>query len=122
MAVSAAYANAMPGPTQALVPRDGTQARPGTPAARLWDQCCRFEGLFLGTLLKELRSTVNTSGGVLSPSAGRKMMDSMFDQALVDTIAERGDSGIAAALYRDFRRHDLVAQESDSPQTIAAMA
>lgn len=106
------YANGVPGPSEALVPSDGRRAAPNSPAGRLWAQCTGFEALFLNTLMKSLRQTVKTEGGVLAPSPGQQMMTGLLDERLVDRLAERGTAGIATALYRDFKRHNLVQPES----------
>ena len=99
------YANGVKGPSEALIPTDGHQTTPGTPAGKLWQQCTAFESLFLNAMMKELRQSVPETGGALAPSPGRKMMQSVMDEKLVDRLSERGTAGIADSLYRDFRRH-----------------
>lgn len=105
---AAGYANGTTGLSEALVPSDGRRAAAGSAAARLWEQCTGFESLFLNAMMKQMRESVHAEGGALAPSPARKMMESMFDERMVERLAERGTAGIADSLYRDFRRHDLV--------------
>lgn len=104
------FANGVTTPST-VAPRD---AAAGSREAKLWEQCCGFEGVFMSKLFEEMRKTVASDGGVLPPSPGRKMMESVADQKLVETLAQRGLVGIADRMYADFVRQTVLQDSADS--------
>ena len=73
-------------------------------SAKLWDACCRFEQVFINTVLREMRKTVESEGGAIPSSMGLSTVNRMFDEHLADRIGGSGLTGVATALYRGFER------------------
>ena len=111
------YANGKAGPSGALAPTDGRQAAAGTRAAKLWQQCCGFESVFLNEMMKSMRKTVPDSKGIMAQSNEQKQIQTMYDEKLSETMAKRGTAGLATRLYDDFRRHDLLHQAQQAGAT-----
>jgi flagellar protein FlgJ len=59
-----------------------------------------LEGLFLGLLLKSMRSTVS-DGGLFKEGTDAKMYKEMFDQEVGRSLARRGGIGLADMIVRD---------------------
>ena len=62
-----------------------------------------LEGLFLNQLFQVMRETVPEDQG-LAAAPGQGMMQSLLDERLADTAAQRMEHGIGEALYRQLAR------------------
>lgn len=113
-------ANGCASPSEAIAPRDGRLATAGTPAARLWEQSVGFEELLLQQLLSRLRQTVDQSGGILAPSAGRRMFEQTRDEKLAGLLASEGRVGLADRLYTQYRPR--IEAEARREQLLSAVA
>jgi Rod binding domain-containing protein len=58
-----------------------------------------FESLFIGQMMREMRSTVPESG-LLGAGSGQQIFREMLDQELSRRAAYSGDFGIGELLYR----------------------
>lgn len=65
----------------------------------LKEACKGFEGMFLGMMYKQMRATV-PENTLFGESNGQKIFRDMYDQKLMDNIAEGGGIGLADMLYR----------------------
>lgn len=72
----------------------------GQNAQQLRQAAEELEGLFLGLLLKSMRSTVG-EGGLFKESTDTKMYKDMFDQEVGRSLARRGGIGLADMIVRD---------------------
>lgn len=75
-----------------------------TPSATKLDKelkeaCKGFEGMFLGMMYKQMRATV-PENTLFGESNGQKIFRDMYDQQLMDNIAEGGGIGLADMLYK----------------------
>ncbi len=59
----------------------------------------QFEGYFLHQLLTEMRKTVPKDTLVADDGNGKQIFQDMMDQTLADTMASRGDLGMAKVMY-----------------------
>ena len=70
-----------------------------------------FEGVFVGMLLKAMRSTVG-KGGLFREGSDTKMFQEMFDEELGRSIARSGGGiGLSQMILRDQARRDASASE-----------
>ena len=60
-----------------------------------------FEAYFIYSLLKEMRKTV-PQDGFLGSGAGQEIYQSLFDEALANTMTERGGIGLSDLLIKKF--------------------
>jgi flagellar protein FlgJ len=76
-----------------------------------------LEGLFLGLLLKSMRSTVG-EGGLFKEGTDAKMYKDMFDQEVGRALARRGGIGLADMIVRDqvLREASRINGKADEPQ------
>ncbi len=72
-------------------------------ARRLRDTAQEFEGVFLGLLLKAMRSSVG-SGGLFREGSDARMYHEMFDQEIGRSLARAGGIGLAEMILRDQAR------------------
>lgn len=114
------YGNQQIGPSEAVSPSDGSRATTGSPEAKLWEQCCQFEGVFLSLVVAQMRQTVDDQGGLFAASSGRRMMQSMMDDAMVTAATQTGRAGLATKLYADFRRHGLMPATDERKLNVSA--
>ena len=91
--------------SQAVSPTNGRLAAGGSKEAKLWQQCCAFEEVFLQIMMKEMQQTVPEGNQALANSSGRTVMQSMMNEKVTEVAGRRGTSGLADMLYADFRRH-----------------
>jgi len=103
------YANQQTALSAASSPTNGRLAKAGSKEAKLWDQCCAFEQIFLQQLMKEMQSTVHDTNSAQATSSGRNVMQSLMDEKVADVAGRRGTSHLADTLYAHFRRQHLVA-------------
>ncbi len=102
------FANQQTGLSAASSPTNGRLAKAGSKEAKLWDQCCAFEQIFLQQLMKEMQSTVHDTNGAQATSSGRNVMQSLMDEKVADVAGRRGTSHLADTLYAHFRRQHLI--------------
>jgi peptidoglycan hydrolase FlgJ len=95
---------------------------PRTPSAGQNPQQLRqaaeeLEGLFLGLLLKSMRSTVS-EGGLFKEGTDSKMYKDMFDQEVGRSLARRGGIGLADMIVRDqvLREASATKEKPDTSQ------
>jgi len=72
----------------------------GQNAQQLRQAAEELEGLFLGLLLKSMRSTVS-EGGLFKEGTDAKMYKDMFDQEVGRALSRRGGIGLADMIIRD---------------------
>jgi len=65
----------------------------------LKDACKGFEAMFLGMMYKQMRATV-PENTLFGESNGQKIFRDMYDQKLMDNIADGGGIGLADMLYK----------------------
>ena len=75
-------------------------------ALRLRKACQGFESIFIHEMLKSMRKTIPESGLMDSGLRG-KIYESMYDEALSKTLAERGALGIGDLLYEQLAPYAL---------------
>ena len=85
----------------------GQKTGPGSP--RLKRVCSQFESLFIASMLKSMRKTVE-DGGLIRESNEGKIFKSMFDEKLALSIANSGGIGLGAMLFEQLTGRD---QDSD---------
>lgn len=72
-------------------------------ADRLRQTAQEFEGVFLGLLLKSMRSSVG-SGGLFKEGTDTQVYREMFDQEIGRGLARAGGIGLAEMILRDQAR------------------
>jgi Rod binding domain-containing protein len=95
----------------------GGQARvelPGNGAAagRVRETAQEFEGVFLGLLLKAMR-TSGGSGGLFGESADSQTYREMFDQEIGRSLAKAGGIGLAQLILRDQALREAAAASAE---------
>lgn len=85
---------------QAGIPTKPQAATPGAEADRLRDTARELEGVFLGLLMKAMRSTVG-SGGLFKEGTDTQTYRDMFDQEIGRSMARAGGIGLAQMVLRD---------------------
>jgi len=81
----------------------GQKTGPGNP--RLKRVCSQFESLFIASMLKSMRKTVE-DGGLIRESNEGKIFKSMFDEKLALSIADSGGIGLGAMLFEQLKGRD----------------
>ena len=81
----------------------GQKTGPGNP--RLKRACSQFESLFIASMLKSMRKTVE-DGGLIRESNEGKIFKSMFDEKLALSIANSGGIGLGAMLFEQLTGRD----------------
>src|SRR3972149_5107872 len=82
-----------PGPRSAI--RDARSEE----AERLRNTAQEFEGMFLGMLMKAMRSTVG-KGGLFKEGSDTQMYREMFDEEVGRALARAGGIGLAQMILR----------------------
>ena len=72
---------------------------------RLKRVCLQFESLFIASMLKSMRKTVE-NGGLIRESNEGKIFKSMFDEKLALSIANSGGIGLGAMLFEQLMGRD----------------
>ncbi|MDE2573668.1 MAG: rod-binding protein [bacterium] len=72
--------------------------------ARLHDAATKFEGVFVGMLLQEMRKTAPTTGIFGQESASEQTFSEMLDQQRATQIANSGSLGVARILEQQLRQ------------------
>lgn len=108
-----------------LVPQIGSHAsRPDAPAGqtagrgmeRLQEATRELEGVFLGLLMKAMRSTVG-NGGLFRNGSDSQAYRDMFDQEIARSMAKSGGIGLAQMILRDQLRREAAAGSADAKKT-----
>ena len=100
-----------PGPRSAI--RDARSEE----AERLRNTAQEFEGMFLGMLMKAMRSTVG-KGGLFKEGSDTQMYREMFDEEVGRAMAKAGGIGLAQMILREELRREAPGPEK-SPQAAA---
>ncbi len=66
----------------------------------LMDACVNFESYFIQMMYKEMRKTVDTSGGILPKSSTEKIFEEMLDEEVSKNSAKAGGLGLANFMYK----------------------
>jgi len=78
--------------------------------ARLQKAVKDFEAIFMGMMMKSMRSTV-PKDGESGESFGGDVMESLFDQEVAKRMAGRSNLGLAEMLYRSITKEPLPLRE-----------
>ena len=76
------------------------------PDKELWDVSKKFESLLLNNMFKEMQATVPSSGG--KESFAKDIHNTMFAQAVADSVSKSPSLGIAEAIYRQMSKGNAV--------------
>ena len=68
--------------------------------SELYKQCLDFESIFVKMMLKEMRSSVDKSGSLMSGGWAEDIFQDMLDDEYSKSMAETANFGIADQLYR----------------------
>jgi Rod binding domain-containing protein len=68
--------------------------------SELFEQCREFESIFVKMMLKEMRATVDKSGGLVSGGWAEDIFQDMLDDEYSKSMAETANFGLADQLYR----------------------
>ena len=63
-----------------------------------------FEGIFVGMLMKEMRSTVHDEGGIFKKSQAEEMFQDMLDQETAQNIGKTKSFGIADTFIKTYEK------------------
>ena len=74
----------------------------GPESPRLKRACSQFESLFIASMLKSMRKTVE-DGGLIRESNEGKIYKSMFDEKLALSIADSWGIGLGAMLFEQLK-------------------
>lgn len=89
------------GPANGATPRP--DAEPTDARARLRQAAQDLEAVFINELFKAMRATA-PSQGILTQDAGQELFTGMLDERLSRIHAERAQSELSQALYRQLSR------------------
>lgn len=79
-------------------------SRDPVPAAEeLKDLCRQMEGIFIGTLMRQMRQTIWKSD-FLPEGPGSDIFRSLYEIEMGERMAQRGGFGLAEALYAQLER------------------
>jgi Rod binding domain-containing protein len=82
------------------MPQEPSSSRAGSGAERLRETARELEGVFLGQLMKAMRSTVG-SGGLFKDNMDSQTYRDLFDQEVARNMAHAGGIGLADLVLRD---------------------
>ena len=85
------------------------RVQPGDEAAELLKAAKAFEAVFLGQLLKGMRSTVSKEE-MFHGGPGEDIFEGMLDDEFAKILSSRGETGIGEMLYRDLSRRFNIGQ------------
>lgn len=88
------------------IPADSHRTLDEHSKAKLQQAVKDFEAIFIGYLLKEMRSSVPKSD-LFGESFGGDVVESMFDSELAKHVTRSGNIGLARILYRQITGEDL---------------
>jgi len=89
---------------------------------KLMEVCREFESIFINTILKQSRSSLNAEG-LTEKSYARQLMEELHDEELSKEMAEGQGVGLARELYKQLSRNTLkpALSESDGEEESAAV-
>jgi flagellar protein FlgJ len=90
-------------------PLGAVAEKPGQNIERLQETARELEGVFLGLLMKAMRSTVG-NGGLFQNGSDSQTYRDMFDQEVTRSMARAGGIGLAQMLLRDQLRRQSAAE------------
>jgi len=67
--------------------------------------CVAFEGYFVQMMLKEMRKSVDSSGGILPKSHTEQIFEGMLDEEIAKSVAEGRGIGLADSMYQHMERN-----------------
>ncbi len=88
------------GPIGAVGTGTAAGATSGGGAERIKSAAQELEGVFIGLLMKAMRSTVS-QGGLFKRGADAQTYGDLFDQEIGRSLARSGGIGLAAMILRD---------------------
>ncbi len=100
-------------------PPGGLQAakdKAGQDVERLQTTSRELEGVFLGLLMKAMRSTVG-NGGLFKNGSDSQTYRDMFDQEIARSLAKAGGIGLAQMVLRDQLRRQAAAMSDEARKT-----
>lgn len=75
----------------------------------LMEACRAFESYFIQLMFKEMRKTVlENNSDLFKKSNGEKIFQDMFDEQVAINSANGGGIGLAAFMYKQMKRENLV--------------
>ena len=77
----------------------GLRPTPPPSDPKLWKAAQEFQEIFLGQLVKSMRSTENRSD-LFEDAPGRETFDEMFSESIGRQMAKSGSLGLQDAIYR----------------------
>jgi Rod binding domain-containing protein len=88
---------------------------------KAWNAAKRFEGIFVGMLIRDMRKSSESLGeGMFGKAPGSGVQSQLFNSLLSDKMAQSGRIGLAKTLMEDWERQRLIPKEaplSHVPQT-----
>jgi peptidoglycan hydrolase FlgJ len=88
--------------------------RPEGEVGRIRQTAIAFEGVFIGMLLKAMRSSVG-SGGLFKNGSDTQTYRDMFDQEIGQQIAKGGGIGLAQLILRDHALRQVAENQGKNP-------
>jgi flagellar protein FlgJ len=73
--------------------------------AKLRKACVDFEGYFVQMRLKEMRKSVDSSGGLFPKGQAEEIFEGMLDEEIAKSIAEGRGMGLADMMYKQLERN-----------------
>jgi flagellar protein FlgJ len=83
---------------------------------RLQETTRELEGVFLGVLMKAMRSTVG-NGGLFKNGVDSQTYRDMFDQEVARSMARAGGIGLGQMVLRDQLRRQAAAESDEAKKT-----
>ena len=87
-------------------------------AARLKKACQDFESLFIGHLLRTMRSSAN-EGGLFGNGLGGDYYQSILESEVAHKVSGSGGMGLADILYRSFLKNGVISAATEGGATEA---
>jgi peptidoglycan hydrolase FlgJ len=101
---------------QANQPRASVDKAAGQGIERLQETTRELEGVFLGLLMKAMRSTVG-NGGLFKNGPDSQTYREMFDQEVARSMARAGGIGLGQMVLRDQLRRQAAAESGEAKKT-----
>ncbi len=86
---------------EAALDKSGTKKKPVD--KKLWNACIEAESLFVGKMLKEMKSTVHKSEWLHGGQAEEIFEDMLYDEYAL-SVSKNSDFGMAKMLYEELSR------------------
>ena len=101
---------------QASQSRSSVDKAAGQGVERLQETTRELEGVFLGLLMKAMRSTVG-NGGLFKNGADSQTYREMFDQEVARSMAKAGGIGLGQMVLQDQLRRQAAAASDEAKKT-----